>query len=97
VGVRVLFAKIRYKNKSNEPMKLIKELILCVKDKELIPTALKVSLIVGSILFTINHGAVLLKGKMTKDRWIAGILTYIVPYGVSLHGQCVNRNREKSS
>ncbi len=75
----------------------LKEFLLCVTDRELMPTAFKVSLIVGSILFTINHGSVLVKGQMTRERWIAGVLTYIVPFGVSLHGQCVSRNSNKTS
>lgn len=78
-------------------MKLVKQVVLCVTARKLIPTALKVSVIVGSILFTINHGAVLLQGKMTKDRWIAGILSYVVPFSVSIHGQCVSRNHKKTS
>ncbi len=56
-------------------------------DRELMPTALKVALIVGTILFAINHGSTLLKGKMTKQQWISGILTYLVPYAVNIHGQ----------
>ena len=50
-------------------------------------TALRVAIVVGSILFTINHGEALLNGRMTRTRWIAGLCTYIVPYSVSLHGQ----------
>ncbi|MGI0479883.1 nitrate/nitrite transporter NrtS [Geminocystis sp. CENA526] len=75
----------------------LKDFLLCAIDRELMPRALKVSLLVGSILFTINHGSVLLKGQMTRERWIAGLLTYIVPYGVSLHGQCVSRSHNKIS
>lgn len=74
-----------------------KEFLLCITDRELMPTAFKVSLIVGTILFTINHGSVLVKGQMTRERWIAGVLTYIVPFGVSLHGQCVNQKHNKTS
>ena len=62
-------------------------------DPKLAPTALRVSLIVGSILFTINHGAALAKGKMTKNRWLSGLITYLVPYSVSIHGQHTSRSR----
>lgn len=75
----------------------LKDFLLCVVDRELMPTALTVSLTVGSILFIINHGSVLVKGQMTRERWIAGVLTYIVPFGVSLHGQCVSRSNNKTS
>ncbi len=58
------------------------------------PTALKVSAVVGSLLFTINHGSALLKGQMNRDRWISAALTYLVPYVVSIHGQCISRIRK---
>ena len=57
------------------------------------PTALRVALIVGSVLFTINHGAALAQGKMTKTRWFSGLITYLVPYSVSIHGQHTSRSR----
>ena len=56
-------------------------------DPELAPTALKVSLIVGSLLFTINHGAALFQGKMDRGRWLSAMLTFLVPYSVNIHGQ----------
>ena len=57
------------------------------------PTALIVSVIVGSVLFTINHGTALAKGEMTKTRWFSGLITYLVPYSVSIHGQHTSRRR----
>ncbi|NEN98521.1 MAG: hypothetical protein F6K50_24310 [Moorea sp. SIO3I7] len=48
------------------------------------PTALRVALVVGSVLFVINHGSALLKGQMNRERWISGGLTYIVPYLLTL-------------
>ena len=62
-------------------------------DPKLAPTALRVSLVVGSILFTVNHGAALVKGEMTKTRWLSGLITYLVPYSVSIHGQHTSRRR----
>ena len=62
-------------------------------DPRLAPTALRVSLVVGSILFTINHGAALAKGEMTRSRWLSGLITYLVPYSVSIHGQHTSRSR----
>lgn len=58
------------------------------------PTALRVALIVGSTLFLINHSSALVKGQMSRDRWIAGLLTYLVPYTVSVHGQYTSRLRQ---
>ena len=45
--------------------------------------ALKVALIVGSILLAINHGDALLKGEISLPRLLRMILTVIVPYVVS--------------
>lgn len=59
-------------------------------------SALKVALLVGSMLFIINHGEALIRGKMTQQRWISGMLTYLIPYGVNIHGRW-SSNRFKSS
>ena len=74
-------------------MKPLKGYLIALVDIRLMGTALKVSVIVGSILLAINHGAALSQGKMTRDRWISGLLTYLVPYAVSIHGQYVCRNQ----
>ncbi|MCF4967056.1 nitrate/nitrite transporter NrtS [Nostoc sp. CMAA1605] len=77
-------------------MKAIREYWLCLGDKNMMPTAVKVAVVVGSILFTINHGAAVITGKMTRDRWIAATLTYIVPYLVNIHGQYISRNKSNN-
>ena len=51
--------------------------------------ALRVALVVGTILFAINHGAALTQGKMTKARWFSALLTDGVPYAVNIYGQYV--------
>lgn len=53
--------------------------------------AIRVAIVVGSLLFTINHGAALMQGKMTPGRWASALLTYCVPYAVSIHGQYIAR------
>jgi hypothetical protein len=58
------------------------------------PTGLKVALLVGSILFLINHGNALFQGQMSRDRWISAIMTYCVPYIVSIHGQSISYARK---
>lgn len=65
-------------------------------DPKLAPTAVRVALVVGSILFTINHGAALAKGEMTKTRWLSGLITYMIPYSVNIHGQFTSRKSIKS-
>ncbi len=76
-------------------MKTLKEFCSCLVDKTMMPTAIKVALVVGSVLFTINHGAALFQGQMNRDRWISASLTYIVPYIVNIHGQYITRSRMK--
>lgn len=55
-----------------------------------VSTGVRVSLVVGSMLLLINHGSALMAGNMNRDRWISALLTYLVPYGVSVHGQYSN-------
>ena len=66
-------------------------------DRELRPGAVKVALVVGTLLFSINHGPALADGKMTAKRWLAGLLTYGVPYSVNIHGQYSCRKRQSAS
>lgn len=56
-------------------------------DWEYAVKAIKAALLVGTILFIINHGGVLLDGQMDSTRWISGGLTYLVPYMVHIYGQ----------
>lgn len=76
-------------------MKPLKDYCAARVDKNLMPTALNVAAVVGSILFLINHGNAVLQGKMTRDRWISGFLTYLIPYGVNIHGQYISRSRKR--
>lgn len=55
--------------------------------------AIRVALIVGSILFGINHGVALVQGTMTRDRWLSALLTYCVPYCVNIYGQYLSYSR----
>lgn len=71
--------------------KTLVEYCSCLVDRTMVPTAFKVALIVGTALFGINHGKALLKGDMSRDRWLSAGLTYIVPYMVNIHGQYASR------
>jgi len=68
-------------------MKLVKDYCLRLIDKQMMPTAIRVALVVGSLLFIINHGSAFLSGNMNRDRWLSAGLSYLVPYGVNIHGQ----------
>ena len=68
--------------------------IKALLDRKLAPSAVKVALVVGSVLFTINHGSALAKGEMTKNRWLAGLITYLIPYSVATRAfPCALRRR----
>jgi len=56
--------------------------------------AIRVALVVGTVLFMINHGAALTQGKMTRVRWFSALLTYCVPYAVNIHGQYIMQDRQ---
>ena len=68
-------------------MKLVKDYCLRLIDKQMMPTAIRVALVVGSLLFIINHGSAFLSGNMNRDRGLSAGLSYLVPYGVNIHGQ----------
>lgn len=72
-------------------MDFFKGYLAALCDRNFVPTGLKVAAIVGSVLFVLNHGSALMDKKMTQERWISGILTYIVPYAVNIHGQFVSK------
>jgi len=47
--------------------------------------ALKVAVLVGTLLVAINHGGALLAGELDATRAIQVLLTYLVPYCVSTY------------
>jgi hypothetical protein len=81
---------------SNQPPNPVLDYLQSLGDRQFVPTALKVALVVGTILFLINHGWAVLHGQMTPSRWISGGLTYVVPYMVNVHGQYSHRQRSVS-
>lgn len=74
----------------------MKEFFLAWAGPQFRPTALRVAIVVGSILFMVNHGNAMVNGKMSRDRWMAAFLTYLVPYTVSIHGQ-FSAHKKKNS
>lgn len=47
--------------------------------------ALRVALVVGTILAMINHGDALVRFALTPENVFKILLTYLVPYGVSTY------------
>jgi len=65
----------------------VKGYFAALVDRRFRSTAVRVAGVVGSLLFVINHGVALARGNMTPTRWFSAMLTYLVPYGVNVHGQ----------
>lgn len=65
-------------------------------NRQLAPCAIRVALIVGTLLFAINHGSALMRGEMTRSRWASAALTYLVPYAVNIHGQLASKKRDQN-
>ncbi len=53
-------------------MKILKGYGFASMNPKLASTAVRVAIVVGSVLFTINHGNAVLKGKMTRDHEVPG-------------------------
>lgn len=53
--------------------------------KKVMRSALKVSLIVGTLLALINHGSALFNMEISIDKFFQILLTYLVPYCVSTY------------
>lgn len=58
-------------------------LITCMLTASTVSTAIRVALVVGTLLIAINYGDKILAGSLTPADWIKMFLTYCVPYCVS--------------
>jgi hypothetical protein len=58
-----------------------------IRDPKVAGLALRVALVVGTILNLINHFDLLLGAPLTPVTLVQIGLTYVVPYCVSTHGQ----------
>ncbi len=54
-----------------------------------------VALVVGTILFAINHLDEVLRGQATRVIWVKGAVTYLVPFCVSNIGVLVGTRRPR--
>jgi hypothetical protein len=62
-----------------------------------VPQTVRMALIIGSLVFAMNHGKALLQREMDRDRWLSGALSFVTPYLVSIYGQTqcqINRSKE---
>jgi hypothetical protein len=72
-------------------MQAIKGYLRALVNPPMARRAVRVALVIGTLLFVINHGAAVRSGTMTQARWLSAGLTYLVPYAVSIHGQYMGR------
>ena len=68
-----------------------------IRDPQVVGLALRVALVVGTILNLINHFDVLLGVPLTPTLLVQIALTYVVPYCVSTHGQVFGGRRRASA
>ena len=54
-----------------------------------------VALLIGTILFAINHLDTVVSGHATTSTWVKGALTYLVPFCVSNYGILVATHRHE--
>lgn len=67
-----------------------------MRDPQVVRLALKVALVVGTILNLINHFDLLLGAPLSRGTILQIALTYVVPYCVSTHGQVFGQRRRAS-
>lgn len=53
--------------------------------RDVVVTAIKISLVVGTLLVFINHYPALSTGAIARENILQIVLTYMVPYGVSTY------------
>ena len=68
----------------------MKHFIRHAKQKHNIRRAIKVGLVVGTILAAINHYDMFLTGQYSITRFIQIGVTYLVPFSVNLHGSAMS-------
>jgi hypothetical protein len=61
----------------------LRETFELVTRRDVVVRALRVALLVGTVLIAINHGDRILNGSVAQLDFLKMILTYFVPYGVS--------------
>lgn len=47
-------------------------------------------MIIGSLMFTMNHGAALTKGEMNSHRWFSAILGFVIPLVANVNCFCTH-------
>lgn len=56
----------------------------------------RIALVVGTVLFCINHLDVVLRGDATASTWVKSVVTYMVPFVVSNLGVLTASRRRQA-
>ena len=70
--------------------------LLMAVSPSVVRRAVRVALVVGTVLIAINHGDELLRGEFMPGRWFRMVLTVLVPYCVSTYSS-VSALRQRDS
>ncbi|WP_223421243.1 nitrate/nitrite transporter NrtS [Tateyamaria pelophila] len=54
-------------------------------EASVIKRAIRIALIVGTVIAIINHGDRMVQGTMDAAAWLKCLLTFLVPYAVSTY------------
>lgn len=65
----------------------LRELMRYSLEYDTLQRALKTALFIGTILGIINHGQAALAGHLTSQQVVSILVTYVVPFSVSLWSQ----------
>ncbi|MEM1281577.1 MAG: nitrate/nitrite transporter NrtS [Cyanobacteria bacterium P01_H01_bin.152] len=75
-------------------VQFIRGYLAALVNPDMMGSAIRVAIVVGTVLFAINHGTALAQGTMTPFRWLAALMTYGVPYAVNIHGPYVMQKQQ---
>lgn len=68
-------------------MTYFQKYISTLVDPQIVKSSGKVAIVVGTLLLIINHGAAIWHNEMNPYRWVSALLSYVVPYLVSVQGK----------
>jgi hypothetical protein len=68
-----------------------------VADARHLRATVKIALVVGTVLFAINHLDVVLRGRASTATWVKAAITYLVPFVVSNLGVLAATRRRGES
>ena len=84
------------KNVNHEPSQILR-FLQQLKDPICVGRAIRVSLLVGTLLALINHFDAILSLHLTFEDILKILLTYLVPFGVSAYSSAMQAMSDKTN